>query len=184
MIGCLRLITKLIALTVIVLIVTLVINSILFFATHLSFKETSDGDRIEDTNLYYKKVRQQSSSMLQGITKILDRKNRVVPIDIQDNDLKSFSRDYLESSFDNVATIKYKNQIFLVTTVHTTGSGEYDDHLVFKIFADKIMLIGKSTSCDQEVKVEKNQIIFTVYRHHCDYFEFDREIDISKIELK
>lgn len=149
----------------------------LFTSSHsnrLSFNLINYGDRIKTSNFQCKK-----SSFNSGLI----NRDYLSIFNIKTNKEYQVTFDILYDDNFAVSEVNQSGHFFIVTSTHTSGSGGYDFHRVFKIEGDNLISIGNKMSCNRDVKKEGDKLIFTEREFHCDDF-FEGEDISSTIELK
>jgi hypothetical protein len=146
------------------------------YSNRLSFHPTHYGDRIKASDFHYKKSTLNYKSTTRNYLSIFNLKTKKeyeVTFDLLYDD------DFAASE------VNESGHLFIVTSNHTSGSGGYDSHEVFKVEGDKLISLGNKMSCDRDVRKEGAKLIFTKCEYQCDdFFEVDGKTTISTIELK
>jgi hypothetical protein len=141
----------------------------------LSFHQIHNGDSIGASNFKYKISSPSVHSMYTYDLKILN---------IKTNKETEVAFD-LSNNFE-VSEVNRGRHLFIITSTHSIGSGEYDDHQVLKVEGNNLTSIANKTTCDQNVKIEENKLIFGAHGFHCDPFKSfgeDAEFASSIVEL-
>lgn len=142
----------------------------------LTFHQIHNGNSIGASDFRYKISSPSSHSMYNYDLKILNiktKKETEVAFDLSNN-------------FE-VTEVNISGHLFVITSTHSIGSGEYDDHKILKIEGDNLILIADKVTCDQDVRIEENKLIFGAHGFHCDpikSFGEDTEFPSSIVELK
>jgi hypothetical protein len=154
----------------------------------LDFKTIENHERIGKTIFHYQVFEWRvNNEFWRYRLKIVNDKtgSRTPPETNNRSDFKEVPADnYTKDNNESfkAARIERSEKSFIVTSSNTHGNGGFSSHEIFKISGNRIEYLGERMSCD-DVKIEREQLIFTEYGYHCDRIFDDGETTTSSIDL-